>query len=64
MVTMAQLVAHQIVALVVVGSSPTSHPKTKNSPLGYFLFHLFPILSCIFTLRLDIFHRITILPFD
>jgi hypothetical protein len=28
------------------------------------LFHLFPILSCIFTLRLDIFHRITILPFD
>ena len=31
---LVQLVEHQIVVLVVVGSSPTSHPKARRGPNG------------------------------
>jgi hypothetical protein len=35
MVNVAQLVEHQIVALVVVGSIPTVHPKNNQYALAY-----------------------------
>ena len=40
MVVLAQLAEHRIVVPSVVGSSPTFHPKTQESPLGlsYFIF--------------------------
>ena len=40
-VRLVQLVEHQIVVLGVVGSSPTSHPKTKENDFDVVLF-LFP----------------------
>ena len=38
MVSVVQLVERQIVVLVVVGSSPTVHPKRKPTPKGRFSF--------------------------
>ena len=38
MVSVVQLVERQIVVLVVVGSSPTVHPKRKTTPKGRFSF--------------------------
>lgn len=50
MVRLVQLVEHQIVVLGVVGSSPTSHPKTKTSPSGG-LFISFPAPEGLITKR-------------
>ena len=47
MVSVVQLVERQIVVLVVVGSSPTVHPKRKPTPKGRFSFcnvqRVFPV---------------------
>ena len=40
MVSVVQLVERQIVVLVVVGSSPTVHPKQKAVYLGCFFYLL------------------------